>query len=59
MLNDLYKIIVHLNTITHPFRELLQKKVVFDWTETCSEAFEKLKLCMNSDTCFSYFDKSI
>ena len=55
MLNDLYQIIVHLNTLTHPLRELLQKKVDFDWNET----FEKLKLCMDSDNCFSYLDKSI
>ena len=59
MLNDLYQIIVHLNTVAHPLRELSQKDADFDWTETCNEAFEKLKLCMNSDNCFSYFDKSI
>ena len=29
MLNDYY-IIVHLNTFTHPLRELLQKKVDFE-----------------------------
>ena len=59
ILNDLYQIIVYLTALTHPLRELLQKKDVdFDWTETCNEAFEKLKLCMNSDNYFSYFDKS-
>ena len=48
-----------LNTLTHPFRELLQKEGDFNWTETCHEAFEKLKLFMNSDTCLSYFDESV
>ena len=35
MLNDLYQIIEHLNTLTHPLGELLQKEVHFDWTEIC------------------------
>ena len=48
-LNDLYQTIVHLNTLTHPLRKLLQIKVDFHWTGTCNEAFGKLKLCMNSD----------
>ena len=57
MLNDLYQIIVHFNTLTHPLIELLQKEVYFDWTETCNEAFGKLKLCMNNKTCLSYFEE--
>ena len=59
LLNDLYQIILHLNTLTHPIREFLQKNVDFEWTGTCNEAFGKLKLCMNSDACLSYFDKPI
>ena len=55
MLKDLYQITAHLNTITHPLRGFLPKKVAFDWTETCNEVFEKL----NNDTCFSHFDKSV
>ena len=55
MLNNLYQIIVHLNTLTHPLRELLQKYVDL----TCSEAFGKLKLYINNDNCFDCFDKSI
>ena len=47
------------NTLTHPLRELLQKEINFDWTGTCNEAFGELKLCMNSDICLGYFDKSI
>ena len=58
MLNDYY-IIVHLNTFTHPLRELLQKKVDFDWTGTSNKASGNLKLCMNSDTCLSYYGESI
>ena len=50
MLNDLYQVILHLNTLTHPLSELLQKNVDFDWTEACNEAFEKLKICTNGDT---------
>ena len=42
MLHDLYHIIVHLNTLTHPLRKLLQKDVDFDWTKTSNKAFEKL-----------------
>ena len=53
MLNNLYQIIVQLNTLTHPLTELLQKYVVFDWTETCNETFVKLKLCINNDYCLS------
>ena len=49
MLNFLYQIIVHLNTLTHPTS--LTKEVNFDWSEACNEAFEKLKLQMSSDTC--------
>ena len=59
MLNDLYQIVVHLNTLAHPLRELLQKQVDFDRAGTCNEVFGKLKLCMNSDTYPSYFDESI
>ena len=55
VLNGLYQIIVHLNTLTHPLRESLQKEVNFVWTGICNEAFEKLKLYMNSDTFLSYF----
>ena len=39
--------------------EILQYKVNFDWTGSCNGGFGKLKLCMNSDTYLSYFDKSI
>ena len=42
-LNDLYQIILHLNALTYPLIELLQKEE-FDWAETCNEAFGKLKL---------------
>ena len=59
MLNRLHQIIVHLNALTEHLKELLQKKVDFDWTGTCNKAFGKLKLCMNSNTCLSYFDESI
>ena len=55
MLNDLYQVILRLNTLTHPLSELLQKNVDFDWTEACNEAFEKLKICTNGDNCLSYF----
>ena len=56
MLNDLYKIIVHLNSLTHPLRELLHKEVDFHWTGICNEAFGKLKLCIKSDNRPSIFD---
>ena len=60
MLNDLYQIIVQFSTkyitLTYPLRELLQKKVDFDWTGICNEVFEELKISMSSDTCHSYFD---
>ena len=58
MLNNLYQIIVHLNTLTHLLREPLQTEVDF-WTGSFYEAFGKLELCMNSDTCLSYFAESI
>ena len=54
MLNDFYQIIVHLNTLTHPLRE---KGIAFDWTEIPNETFKNLKLCVNSDNCFSYLEK--
>lgn len=57
--NDLYQITTHLNIITHPLVELVQNVVAFYWTETCKEAFEKLKLYVNSETYFSYYDKSM
>ena len=60
VLNDLYQIIVQFSTkyitLTYPLRELLQKKVDFDWTGICNEVFEELNICMSSDTCHSYFD---
>ena len=52
MLNDLYQIIVHLNTLTHPLRELLQKNVDFDWSETFNETFEKFISKMKFSTMF-------
>ena len=42
MINDLSQIIVHLNTLTHPLKEILQKEGSFDWNETSNEAFVKL-----------------
>ena len=39
MLNDLYQIIVHLNTLTDSLRKLLQKEVYFDCTGTCNEIY--------------------
>ena len=57
--NNLYQVIVHLNTLTHHLRQLLQMEVDFDRTGICNEACGKLTLCMNSDTCLSYFDESI
>ena len=39
MLNDLYQIIVHLNTLTDSLRKLLQKEVYFDCTRTCNEIY--------------------
>ena len=59
LLNYLYQIIVHLNTLTHTLREFLHKDINFQSTGTCNEAFGKLKLCMSSDTYLSYFDKPI
>ena len=60
VLNDFYQIIVQFSTkyitLTYPLRELLQKKVDFDWTGICNEVFEELKIYMSSDTCHSYFD---
>ena len=50
---------IHLDKLTHPLRELLQKELNFDWTGTCNEALRKLKLSMNSDTCLGCFDESI
>ena len=44
LLNNLHQIAVHLNSLTHPLRELLSKEVNFHWTGTCNEAFAKLKL---------------
>ena len=56
MLNNLYQITVQLNTLTQPLRELL-KDVDFGRSKISNEAVEKL--CVNNDTCFRYFDKSI
>ena len=47
------------NILTNPLKELLQKEDDFNWTGICNKVFGKLKLCMNSDTCVSYFDESI
>ena len=54
-LNDLYQTIVHLNTLIRPLSELLQKEVDFHWTRLCNEAFQNLKLSVNSDTSLSCF----
>ena len=37
MLSDLCQIIVHLNTLTHPLTELLQKEVDFDSNEAVTK----------------------
>ena len=49
MLHNFYETIVHLDTFTKHSRELIQKEVDFDCIGTCSEAFGKWKLCVNSD----------
>ena len=43
MLNNLCQILVPLNRLTEPLRELSQKGVNFDWTKTYDKAF--IKLC--------------
>lgn len=43
MVNNLCQILVPLNRLTEPLRELSQKGVNFDWTETCDKSF--IKLC--------------
>ena len=39
MFNNLFQIIVQLNALTEPLRELLHKEVNFDWTGTCNEIY--------------------
>ena len=44
MLNDLYQIIVHLNTLTDSLRKFLQKEVYLDCTGTCNEIYIETKV---------------
>ena len=45
-----------MSDLTSPLRKLLKKDVLFHWTDSYEEVFQKLKDSISSDMCFQYFD---
>ena len=56
MKNYLSQFVPSMSDITTPLRKLLKRDVLFQWTNSFDEAFQKLKNRISSDMCLQYFD---
>jgi len=44
--------------IVHSMIQLTQKKIIFEWNETCQTAFNHMKRCMTETFILRYFDQT-
>ena len=56
MVNYLRQPVPSTSDLTTPLRKLLKRDVLFQWTDSHEEAFQKLTDSINSDICLHYFD---
>ena len=56
MINYLSQFVPSMSDLTTPLRKILKGDVLFQWTDSHEEAFQKLKDSMSSDICLQYFD---
>lgn len=59
LLNFYSKFLPNLQSRLHPLHELLQKGVVFKWTDECEKVFEHCKKAIVGSPILSYFDTCI
>ena len=55
-LNYLAKFIPNLSTMTHPIRQLLNKKSVFQWTFEHGKAMTEIKKCLTTAPVLGFYD---
>ena len=56
MVNYLSQFVPSMSDLTTPIRKLLKRDVLFQWTESHEDAFQKLKDSISSDMYLQYFD---
>ena len=56
MITYLSQFLPSMSDLTTPFRKLLKRHVLFQWTDSHEEAFQKLKDSISSHTCLQHFD---
>ena len=50
--------IKNFSKIVHSMIQLIQKKIIFEWNETCQTAFDHMKRCMTETFILHHFDQT-
>jgi len=52
------RFIKNFSKIVHSMIQLTQKKIIFEWNETCQTAFNHMKRCMTETSILRHFDQT-
>ncbi len=52
------RFIKNFSKIVHSMIQLIQKKIIFEWNETCQTAFNHMKRCMTESSMLRHFDQT-
>ncbi len=52
------RFIKNFSKIVHSMIQLTQKKIIFEWNETCQTAFNHMKRCMTETSILCHFDQT-
>ncbi len=56
--NFYWRFIKNFSKIVHSMIQLIQKKIIFEWNETCQTAFNHMKRCMTETFILRHFDQT-
>ncbi len=56
--NFYQRFIKNFSKIVHSMIQLTQKKIIFEWNETCQTAFNHMKKCMTETFILRHFDQT-
>jgi len=56
--NFYQRFIKNFSKIVHSMIQLIQKKIIFEWNETCQTAFDHMKRCMTETSILRHFDQT-
>lgn len=59
LVNYYSKFLENLATVLRPLHRLLEKDVVWDWSENCQRSFEKVKDMVSSDKVLTHYDPKL